>query len=437
MSIRQEFDKRNRKKPKIWNSPAMAPSTTTAIIKAGEGSPYRLDKTQVFKASSALLHHIKSHDKRKQDVSRSKNLLANHGVDSDEEVAEEDEVPIWLTVTTKKHIVDKKRLKPSKISLSHSLHSSPTSTICLITADPQRTFKDVIAHPSFPASLAPRITRTIGVSKLRARYKSYESCRQLRDEHDIFLADDRIVTQLTTILGSIFYKSGSKRPVPVNLAGFRKAKEEKKAAEDGKRVATPQVMANEIERTLSSALVNLSPSTNTSVKVGLASWSPEDLMENVEAVVNGLVDKFVTKGWRNIKAIHIKGPNTMALPLWLADELWVDEKDVLEDVPKPTEMGGDMKAIESSKAKREKRKTRDNEEDKSLLKVKKSKKGEGDDLAREIAMRKEQLKQQKAEAVQHADGDKAGSKAKAVKHVNGNKSGVKEKKTKAKAVAVV
>ena len=44
-----------------------------------------------------------------------------------------------------------------------------------------------------------------------------------------------------------------------------------------------------------------------------------------------MVEKFVTKGWRNVRAVHIKGPNTMALPVWLAKELWVDEEDVLEE----------------------------------------------------------------------------------------------------------
>lgn len=61
------------------------------------------------------------------------------------------------------------------------------------------------------------------------------------------------------------------------------------------------------------------------------SFTPEQVAENVEVVVSGMVDKFVTKKWRNIRAIHIKGPNTIALPVWLAEELWVDEADVLEE----------------------------------------------------------------------------------------------------------
>jgi ribosome biogenesis protein UTP30 len=44
-----------------------------------------------------------------------------------------------------------------------------------------------------------------------------------------------------------------------------------------------------------------------------------------------MLEKFVTKGWRNVRSVHIKGPNTLALPIWLARELWVEEADVLEE----------------------------------------------------------------------------------------------------------
>jgi ribosome biogenesis protein UTP30 len=54
------------------------------------------------------------------------------------------------------------------------------------------------------------------------------------------------------------------------------------------------------------------------------------LQANVEAVVNGLIEKFVPQQWRNVRAVHIKGPNTAALPIWLTEELWAEETQVLE-----------------------------------------------------------------------------------------------------------
>ena len=145
---------------------------------------------------------------------------------------------------------------------------------------------------------------------------------------------------LPNILGKTFYK-GPKRPMPVNFeppkpkdptTGKRRAKSGSSAsAESPRAVASPAAFAKEIKRAMSSTQIHLSPSPTTAVRVGLASFTPEQVAANVETVVNGMVGKFVTKGWRNVRSIHIKGPNTLALPIWLAEELWVEETDVLED----------------------------------------------------------------------------------------------------------
>lgn len=212
-------------------------------------------------------------------------------------------------------------------TIPHPLNP-PTSTICLITVDPQRAFKNAIADPSFSESLRKRITRVIGVGKLRLKYKSYESRRQLHREHDIFLADDRVLPQLPRVLGKIFYKGTSKRPVPVCLSGGRNDRQLLQEGE--KSVAKPAAMANEIERTLSTALIHLSPSTSTSIRVGRASWDEILVVENIEAVVDGLIRTFISRKWRNIKALHVKGPSTAALPVYMTKELWVDEEDILD-----------------------------------------------------------------------------------------------------------
>jgi len=407
-----------------------------------------------LKASTALLKHIKSEAKRKESESTTKNLLANSEDATTQDGSTGDDEPIWLTLTTKKHIVDKKRLKPGKIPVPHSLHSSPTTTICLITADPQRAFKDAIAHDSFSKALSKCITRVIGLKKLQERYKSFESRRQLLREHDVFLADDRIITRLPQILGKTFYK-GSKKPVPVNLEAYKpkdengKRKKPEKSGEDGNKkvvVAQSQQVAREIERTLSTAQVYLSPAATTSVRVGLASFTPQQLAENIEAVVGGLVEKFVTKKWRNVRAVHIKGPNTMALPVWLADELWVDEGDVLGNEEA-------VKAIEAGKQKGTKRKGREGGEeegksegkledaDRQAKKVKKMKKIEDADvdMSKDMALRREKLRAQKAEAREAAgEGEEVTSvkKTKVVKTVDEGDGKVRVR-TKTKKTSVV
>ncbi|KAK5175594.1 proteasome-interacting protein cic1 [Saxophila tyrrhenica] len=307
--------------------------------RSSTGIAQQLDPSQTLRASTALLKKIQSDQATKTVTAEKPSLLA----DADENEAADD-IPVWLVLTTKKHIIDKVRLKPGKIALPYPYldTSDATLRICLITADPQRKFKDLIAHPSFPLELPTRIKRVIGLEKLKAKYKSNESRRQLLGEYDVFLADDRIVTFLPTVLGKVFYRGGSKRPIPITMEGKRQNFDEqgnkrRKLAEGGTKVVkeevTPAAVAKEVEKTLSSTLVHLAPSTTTSVKVGKSSMEPEQLQANVTAVTEAMVEKYVPQKWRNVRAVHMKGPDTAALPLYLADQLWEDEKDVLEEAP--------------------------------------------------------------------------------------------------------
>ena len=329
----------------------MAPENSALTKSASSDISHPIYPSQTLRAATALLRKIQSDQVARAESAEKPSLLAD--ADEDEPA---DETPVWLVLTTKKHVVDKKRLKPGKISLPHPIldAADPNLRICLITADPQRKYKDLIADPTFPLDLAKRIGRVIGLSKLKAKYKSFESRRQLVGEYDVFLADDRIVTFLPQVLGKAFYKGGAKRPIPVTLEGKRQNVDEQgnkrqKLAEGGKKVVKDEVkpadVAREIEKTLRSALVHLAPSTTTAVKVGKASMEPAQLQENVEAVTEGLVEKFVPRKWRNVRAVHIKGPETAALPIWMTDELWEDEQDVLEE-PLPT------KASKTDKKKR-------------------------------------------------------------------------------------
>ncbi|GAB7358968.1 hypothetical protein MBLNU230_g5042t1 [Neophaeotheca triangularis] len=330
----------------------MAPeSRTVAKMSSTSNSPYQLDTAQTLRATNALLTKLRSEESSRKALTPTNktNLLAEA---DDEDI--NDETPVWLILTTKKHIVDKKRLKPGKILLPHP-YLSPTGPapgaddpaaglrICLITADPQRKYKDLLAHPTFPVELAAKVQRVLGMEKLKSKFKSYEEKRRLLGEFDVFLADDRVITYLPQVLGKPFYKGGSKRPIPVSLEGKREGavdaegNKRKKLSEGGTKVTKaevdPKAVAREIERALSSALVHLAPSATTAVKVGVASQSPENVGENVQAVVDGLVERYVTSKWRGVRAVHIKGPETAALPIWVTEQLWEDEQDVLDTKP--------------------------------------------------------------------------------------------------------
>ncbi|KAI9045458.1 uncharacterized protein KD926_008885 [Aspergillus affinis] len=384
------------------------PSSTAVTTKVTSGSPYQLDNTQVTRASSALLKHIKSTQEEKEKSATKKTLIGDNDGDSDEEDSPMHNEAIWLVLTTKKHVVDKNRLKPGKISIPHSLNASSSLSVCLITADPQRAVKNIVADSSFPEHLTSRIDKVIGFSKLKTKYQSFESRRQLLSEHDVFLADDRIIMRLVNTLGKIFYKS-SKRPIPIRIAEIEKVDGKKvkkdpkqKSKDDDSAFASPAIVAKEIEKALSCAAVQLAPATTAAIRVGNSKFTSQQLAENVEAVVKGLTEKFITKGWRNIKALHVKGANTMAMPIWLASELWVDEADVVEPTPED-----EAKAIEGKNKKRK----QSGEEEKLLEAPKKNKKSKAteDDDDDHAAARKEKLQKQKAKALEDGKEPAAGA----------------------------
>lgn len=410
------------------------------IVAVGDKSLATINPEQTLKASKALLAHIKKAANQKALDAEKRNLLDD--TTSDAALGSEDanETPIWLTLTTKRHIVDKTRLQPGKIPLPHSLLDvdgkagssegesgfGPTTTICLITADPQRAYKDIVASEEFPEELRKRVTRVIGFEKLKAKFTQYEAQRKLFSEHDVFLADDRIINRLPKVLGKTFFKTTLKRPIPVVLAGkpLKKTPEGKKAKRPEGQInaATPAQIAREIEKALGSALVSLSPTTNTAVRIGYAGWTPEQIAANVEAVVAGLVEKFVPQKWKNVKSIYIKGPETAALPIWLTDELWLDDKDVISneaaaaaiqaaDEKKAAAAGKKRKAIgngAANGAEAEDEEQEEGEEDEAP-KQKKSRKtkqlpdGDDDNLNKQITARKASLRKQKAAAKKAMD----------------------------------
>lgn len=334
------------------------------------------------------------------------------------------EIPIWLTLTTKSHIHESHRLQPGKIVLPHPLNTDEESTICLITADPQRWYKNAVASEEFPEDLRKRITRVIDISHLKAKFKVYEAQRKLFSEHDVFLADDRIINRLPKALGKTFFKTTTKRPIPVVLMAQRekvdgkriprpKGKKEKRDPVENPNARPIPEIAAEIRKAIGAALVHLSPSTNTAVKVGYGSWTTEQLSQNIDKVVGELVERFVPQKWKNVRNLYVKGPDTAALPIYQTDELWLDESKVVpDDQAPPSALPGRHKKTEKANIGK-KRKSLDAEpelgedapredapkEERPKKKAKKALPESNDDkLDKEIAERKAKLKKQKAAA---------------------------------------
>ena len=217
---------------------------------------------------------------------------------------------------------------------------------------------------------------------------------------------------LPKFLGKTFYK-GTKKPVPVNLEPYRQTDAsgrrvtQRPSDSKSKPLAPPSQVAKQIENALGCALVHLSPAVTTSIRIGFSSFTPQQIAENVEAVMDGMTDKFIPKGWRNIRAVHVKGPNTMALPIWLAEELWVEEGDVLEE-EEAKEMKKVARQVGTQRPARELAKT-ETEDDVAGAKRKrdqgeangqegereKKRKVQDADLSSEMKERRERLREQK------------------------------------------
>ena len=200
----------------------------------------------------------------------------------------------------------------------------------------------------------------------------------------------------------------------MNLEPYRSKSDKTKSAftpskpksQNGTRsIAPPPQVAKEIERSLSCAQIQLSPTITTAVRVGLATMEPEQVAANIEAVVTGMVEKFIPKGWRNVRAIHVKGPNTMALPVWVTKELWLEEGDVLDE-----EEAREAKRLAAQK--QTERKGREGE-DRRKEKGKLLDGGLSAKMSQEMILRREKLREQKKEATEAEEGnEKKGKKRK-------------------------
>lgn len=95
---------------------SMAAGEITTVAKAS-ATPYQLDQSQTTQACKVLLKHISEERQRREAGTAKPNLLTQDADSSEDEQPEDEQTPIWLILTTKKHIVDQKRLKPNKMYL--------------------------------------------------------------------------------------------------------------------------------------------------------------------------------------------------------------------------------------------------------------------------------------------------------------------------------
>ncbi|ORX98258.1 ribosomal protein L1 [Basidiobolus meristosporus CBS 931.73] len=235
-----------------------------------------LDSKQTLKATTALLKHAAKVSEDKQDQ-----LL-------------QDEEPVWLVITTKK-FSESSNIKPARIPLRHAIVSSGVD-VCLFTKDPQKEYKQLLEKKG-----VKRISKVIGISKLRAKYKTYEAKRELCQSYGLFLADARIIPMLPKLIGKKFFER-KKQPIPISL--------------------TAGNLDKEVQKILSSTYMFKPNGTCMSIKIGTTAQSAQEVAENIDHAINHVVEK-IPKKWKNIQSLHIKTTESVALPIFnsLPDEV--------------------------------------------------------------------------------------------------------------------
>ncbi|KAF3570258.1 hypothetical protein F2Q69_00062099 [Brassica cretica] len=210
------------------------------------------------------------------------------------QLLEQDEF-VYLTVTLKK-IPQTSRTNAHRIRLPHPLINTEEESpeLCLIIDDrPKSGLSKEDAVKKIESENIP-ITKVLKLSKLKTDYKAFEAKRKLFESYDMFFADRRVIPMLPRLIGKKFFVQ-KKIPLPVDL----KHKNWKQ----------------QIEKGCGSAMFFVSTGTCSVVKVGKLSMDSDEVVENVMATLNGVVEVLPSQ-WKYVRSLHLKLSESVSLPIY-------------------------------------------------------------------------------------------------------------------------
>lgn len=243
-----------------------------------------LDSEQVLKAFRALSAHVA----RRNASSATGSSLPLDGPSGALRDAS-NTVYLQLTLST---LSPTSHIKPVRINLPHALHTPGEVSTCLLVKDPQREYKDRLVAEKIRC-----ISRVVGVTKLKGKFKPYDARRALVQDHDIFLADSRIVPNLANLCGKVFFDA-RKNPITVNLT--------KKS----------EALKKELESAIQATTFLQNKGSCSTIKIGyMHKHSPEQLTQNLMAAMPAVLSR-VKGGWENVNNVDVKTGNSAALPVW-------------------------------------------------------------------------------------------------------------------------
>ena len=233
-----------------------------------------------------------------------------------------DEKVIELTI--KYDLEGEKKSTPRIVELKHSLFSAEDgdSAILLLSHNDKTTKPYLEEHP------IPGLSKVTSMDKVRETFATYEQKRNLLRSYSRFLCDQAISPMMGSILGKKCYE-WNKLPFPVNIGG-------------------KETLEKRIQSALSSTMYLVNCSTTLSIKVGKESFTDEQIIDNVHAVLVSVYQNIPVK---NILAIsfsviycfnsyYLQCNQSLSIPFYekpavdLLKECKKDEKKVEEKIEK-------------------------------------------------------------------------------------------------------
>jgi len=287
--------------------------------------------------------------------------------------------------------------RPRLLPLPHPVVGHDGASVCVISDDRPKSRSPAasdLLHASKSLHRLP-VSEVIPLSTLRTDYRPYESRRRLAASHDLFVADRAILPLLPRVLGKAFY-STKKAPIGVDFT----------------RVGWPE----QVRKVLGSAFLYLRSGTCSGIKVGRLDMEEEEIVDNVMAAVEAAVEK-VPKKWANVRALHLKAVDSVALPIYQV----VPELGMKIEVPEIVGSGEVIDAAEAEIGKKiDKKKVNAGASGRVVFanisaKRKRNKKEQIEEdvvMQEEVQVETEKKKKRKSTAVSTDDSQKVGKKGK-------------------------
>lgn len=211
----------------------------------------------------------------------------------------EEEYPILLQVTAVKIPNCPSRI--IRLPLKHNLLTD-TSEVCLIVSDLKRgrrvDYNPTVEHYEeiLRKNKIENIKRIIPMNCIRTEYDQFELKRRLVMQYDQFLVDGKITGHIYHLLGRLFY--------------------EKKKSPNSVRFDRSDLKGN-IESALKKTQIHIHSKGNTYLtQIGHSKMNIDEILENFESVCVTLKKEMPGK-WENIRALHVKTPHSMAIPVYM------------------------------------------------------------------------------------------------------------------------